>query len=95
MGGFSSRTYADIGEWLIDENRHSTTAILLGIGATWGDDPDLSANLRNLAQHYPQIPVIVMGDSEDRSHVIEILSHGARGYIPTSVSLSVAMRRCP
>lgn len=90
-GGFSSRAYADIGEWLVDENRHSTSAILLGIGGTSGDDPDLSANLRDLARECPQVPVIVTGDNEDPSHIVEILSHGVRGYIPTSVSLDVAI----
>jgi DNA-binding NarL/FixJ family response regulator len=90
-GGFSSRAYAEIGEWLVDENRRSTSAILLGIGGAGSDDPDLSADLQNLTREYPQIPVIVMGDTEDPSEVVEFLSHGARGYIPTSVSLSVAI----
>jgi DNA-binding NarL/FixJ family response regulator len=90
-GGFCSRAYAEIGDWLSDEDRHSASAILIGIGGTGSDDPGLSADLQSLTQAYPQIPVIVMGDSEDPSQVLEILSHGARGYIPTSVSLSVAI----
>lgn len=91
LGGFSSRAYAEIGDWLVDEDRHSTSAILLGIGGTGSDDPEVSADLRSLTREYPQVPVIVMGDSEDPSEVLEILSQGARGYIPTSVSLSVAI----
>jgi DNA-binding NarL/FixJ family response regulator len=90
-GSFSSRAYAEIGDWLSDENRHSASAILIGIGGTASDDPGLSADLQSLTQEYPTIPVIVMGDSEDPSRVREFLSHGARGYIPTSVSLSVAI----
>jgi DNA-binding NarL/FixJ family response regulator len=89
--GFSSRAYADISEWLTDESRHSTSAIMLGIGTTSSDDPDLSADLQDLAQEHSQIPVIVMGDNEKPSHIAEILSDGVRGYIPTSVSLSVAI----
>ncbi len=49
-GGFSSRTYAEIGDWLVDENRYSTSTILLGIGGTGSDDPDLSADLRSLTR---------------------------------------------
>ena len=90
-GGFDSRAYAEIGDWLSDEDRHCTSAILLGIGGSSGSDQDLVADLQRLTREYPQMPVIVMGDSEDPSQVLEILSHGARGYIPTSVSLSVAI----
>ncbi|MGF6227630.1 DNA-binding NarL/FixJ family response regulator [Inquilinus ginsengisoli] len=90
-GGFNSRTYAEIGEWLIDENRHSTSAILLGIGGIGSDNPDLAADLRCLAREYPQIPVLVMGDIEDPYQIIEFLSHGVRGCIPTTASLGVAI----
>ncbi|MGF6227641.1 DNA-binding NarL/FixJ family response regulator [Inquilinus ginsengisoli] len=91
QGGLSSRGYAGIGDWLADENRHETSAVLIGIGGTSSDDPELATDLRSLTGEHPQIPMIVMGDSEDPSHVLEILSYGARGYIPTSVSLSVAI----
>jgi DNA-binding NarL/FixJ family response regulator len=90
-GGYSSRAYAEIGDWLVDENRHSTSAILLGLVGAGSDDSDLSADLQNLTREYPRIPVIVMGDSKHPSEIIEILSHGARGYIPTDVSLGVAI----
>ncbi|MGL4966996.1 MAG: hypothetical protein ACRC67_37595 [Inquilinus sp.] len=32
-----------------------------------------------------------MGDIEDPLHVVKILGHGARGYIPTSVKLNVVI----
>ena len=83
--------YAEIGDWLADENRHETSAVLIGIAGTSSDDPELATDLRSLTREHPQLPVIVMGDSEDPSEVLEILFHGARGYIPTSVSLSVAI----
>ncbi len=40
---------------------------------------------------HPDIPVVMMGESEDSHYVAGILAQGARGYIPTSVSLSVAI----
>ncbi|MGL4959624.1 MAG: LuxR C-terminal-related transcriptional regulator [Inquilinus sp.] len=90
-GSFNSRAYADTGEWRIDKNRHRTSAILIVIGGVRSGDPELSADLRSLTREHPQIPVVVMGDSEVPSEVLEILFHGARGYIPTSASLSVAI----
>ena len=88
---FSHRTFARLDEWLQDEHaREATAAILLGIGSTDADDPGLAEDLRFLARDFGHIPVVVMGDVETSSHVLTILGHGARGYIPTSVSLPIA-----
>ena|GEM_PF-288482 len=89
---FRHHTFACLDEWLQAERIHEdTAAILLGIGATDAVDPSLEADLRFLAREFGHIPTIVIGDIEDPSHVLGILAHGARGYIPTSVSLSVAV----
>ncbi|MGK9170822.1 response regulator transcription factor [Inquilinus limosus] len=89
---FRNHTFARIEEWLQCERiREGTVAILLSIGATDAGDPDLAQSLQFLAREFGRIPTIVMGDIEDPSHVLTILGHGARGYIPTSVSLSVAV----
>ena len=44
-----------------------------------------------LAQRQNAVPIILVSDSEDLAHVIYALNEGARGYIPTSVSLEVAI----
>jgi len=91
--GFRSRAFACLNDWLRnDQIRGDTAAILLGIGATDADDPGLAEDLQLLAREFSHIPAIVMGDIEDPSQVLGILSHGARGYIPTSVSLAVAIQ---
>ena len=89
---FRSLSFADLGEWLQNEQvQGDTAAILLGIGPTDAGDPGLAEDLQLLAREFGHIPAIVLGDAEDPSHVLKILGHGARGYIPTSVSLSVAV----
>lgn len=89
---FRSLSFADLGEWLQNEQVHGeTAAILLGIGPTDAGDPGLAEDLQLLAREFGHIPAIVLGDVEDPSHVLKILGHGARGYIPTSVSLYVAV----
>jgi len=91
-GRFRSASFAGLGEWLRNDQVHGeTAAILLGIGPTGADDPGLAEDLQLLAREFGHIPAIVLGDAEDPSHVLTILGHGARGYIPTSVSLSVAV----
>ncbi|WP_211230296.1 LuxR C-terminal-related transcriptional regulator [Inquilinus limosus] len=89
---FRNHCFARLDEWLQDGPvREGTAAILLGIGAMDADDEGLAADLQLLAREFGHIPTIVIGDIEDPSHVLRILGHGARGYIPTSVSLSVAV----
>ena len=89
---FRSHTFACLGDWLQNEQiREETVAVLLGIGATDADDPGLAEDIQLLAREFGHIPAIVMGDVEDPFHVLKILGHGARGYIPTSVSLPVAV----
>ena len=89
---FRSHTFASLDEWLQNEQiREDTAAILLGIGPTDAGNPGLAGDLQLLAREFGHIPAIVMGDVEGASHVLKILGHGARGYIPTSVSLSVAV----
>jgi len=87
-----SHTFASLGEWLQNDLvREHTVAILLSIGATEAGDPRLAQDLEFLTSEFSHIPTVVMGDIEEPSHVLGILNHGARGYIPTSVSLSIAV----
>jgi len=89
---FRGHAYAHVDEWLQDDPiSRQTSAILLGIGATSADDLGLVKDLQFLAQEFPHIPTIVIGEIEASSHVAKILGYGARGYIPTSVSLTVAI----
>ena len=44
--------------------------------------------LRRFANH---LPIIVLADAEEPSQIVDALQRGARGYIPTSVSLAIAI----
>jgi DNA-binding NarL/FixJ family response regulator len=89
---FRNCAFTCLNEWLQAERiSESTAVILLGVGATEADDPSLAEDLQFLAREFGHIATIVMGDIEAPAHVLGILAHGARGYIPTSVSLSVAV----
>jgi len=89
---FHSQAFATIEDWLRDDpTPGQTSVILLGIGSVPAADPLLQADLDRLVRDFPRIPTIVMGDIEAPEHVVGILTCGARGYIPTSVSLAVAI----
>jgi len=89
--GLRIRAFADIGEWERSSDRSDTSVILLECGAVNSDGPSPERELRAVVGAYPEIPLVIMGESEDSRYIAEILAEGARGYIPTSVSLSVAV----
>jgi DNA-binding NarL/FixJ family response regulator len=86
-----SRAFVDIGEWELSPYRSDTSVILLEGDAFGRNRSSLEDGLKALSAAHPDVPVVVMGESEDPRHIGEILAQGARGYIPTSVSLSVAI----
>jgi DNA-binding NarL/FixJ family response regulator len=88
---FQSRAFTDIGEWEQSPDRNDTSVILLECGVVSHDGSLSEGQLRALVDAHPGIPVVMMGEREDSRHIAEILAQGGRGYIPTSVSLSVAI----
>ncbi|WP_342241106.1 response regulator transcription factor [Inquilinus sp. OTU3971] len=89
---FRGETYTRVSDWRSDAVVSCrTSAILLVIGAADADDPDLVDDLQALSQDFPQIPTVVVGEIETPAHIAKILGHGARGSIPTSVGLGVAI----
>ena len=47
--------------------------------------------LRRTAEALPNIPVVVLSDSEDFQNILSILQSGTRGYISTAMTLDVAI----
>lgn len=97
--GFRSRNanieasaFSNIDGWRNTADIHDqVSAILFNIGWRNAADPDVVDAVKSLASDFPGIPTIVIGDVEDMAHVMKILEYGARGYIPTSVGLDVAI----
>jgi len=96
-GHFRSRAFADIDEWESSSYRSDTSLILLECGTTCecggacDGGPSFDERLLGVVRAHPDIPVVVIGDEEDPRRIAEILGQGARGYIPTSVRLNVAI----
>jgi DNA-binding NarL/FixJ family response regulator len=90
-GRFRARAFADIDQWELSSDREDTALILLEWGAVSNDQRSLETEVQALISAHPDIPLVVLGEDEDPHHMAEILAQGARGYIPTSVGLSVAI----
>jgi DNA-binding NarL/FixJ family response regulator len=97
--GFRSRNpnleasaFSSIKDWQNASELHDhVSAILLNIGWRNATDPEVVEAVKSLASEFSAIPTIAIGDVEDMAHVMKILEYGARGYIPTSVGLDVAI----
>ncbi|BCP53476.1 DNA-binding response regulator [Kaistia sp. 32K] len=85
-------TFGTVAEWSRATAVHAqVSAILLSIGSQRADEPQVAMALDDLAQAFPQIPTIVLADGESAAHILQALDRGARGYIPTSVGLGIAI----
>jgi DNA-binding NarL/FixJ family response regulator len=66
-------------------------AIILAIGARKLGDPALGEDIQRLGAEFAPTPLIVLGDGDDLSQTVKAIELGARGYIPTSMSIELCM----
>lgn len=79
----------------LDELRHLTdaaepSAFLVILGARKVTDQSVRAELLHFVAEVGTVPVIVVADSDEPGEILAALESGARGYIPTSVTVRVA-----
>lgn len=83
-------SYPTIERWAEAGLDEPVSLIILSISRKLSDvssEEDISA----LSQLTNGVPVAVLSDAEDLDEIVEALDHGARGYIPSSLSLKVAI----
>lgn len=84
--------YASAADWLAAIDKVPTPAVIVLCGQDMnGSDALIDGELAVLARHGINTPVVIISDAEDMNHVVMALEQGARGYIPTSVTLDVAV----
>ena len=89
---FNVVSFSSVAKWIEAGDAVAASLILLCISGQ--NDPEVQREITLLAQGQkavPIIPVVLVSDEEDVDHIIYALNQGARGYIPTSVSLEVAI----
>ena len=65
--------------------------ILLSLGSTEITDDQVRSDIAALSRTFPDVPIIVVCDSEDSLQVGEALRQGVRGYIPTTLTARVVV----
>jgi DNA-binding NarL/FixJ family response regulator len=84
-------TFSTTRAWLQDARSASASLVLLCTGPRKPKDEDVSRDIALLTQSRDSPPVALLSDEEDPGQVIAALDKGVRGYIPTSLALSVAV----
>ncbi len=67
------------------------SVIVLVVGGKKIADPDVSEQIGQLAEEFAFSPVVVVADTDDLCQILKALECGARGYIPSSVGIDVAV----
>jgi DNA-binding NarL/FixJ family response regulator len=84
-------TFSRVESWL--EHRAAQTAALVLICVAGLNRQEEAQQLNLLLSSSESVPpVVVMGDSEAPADIIDVLNRGARGYIPSSLSLDLTIR---
>ncbi len=87
----SVMAYASIAEWMAKGSGEASAIVLLctpRAGNLRSESPVETAFLSKVGR---DIPVIIISESDDSARILHALKNGARGYIPTSLALAVAV----
>lgn len=88
---FSIEAFDSVEDWSQAQDRGSTVIVLLCATGADAADSTVSQNLDLVAEVAPQARTIVISDVESPSAMIAALKHGAKGYVPMSLDLEVAI----
>ncbi|WEX91232.1 response regulator transcription factor [Sinorhizobium garamanticum] len=81
-----------IEEWRQQQHQHPPlSSILLNVGGRKIVDPAVAEEIRRLSSEFEPMPVIVLADTDDLAQIMKALEYGAKGYIPSSVSIDVCI----
>ncbi len=85
---FKVVSFPSVEEWIEAADDVGGSLIVWSSG---GEDGREQSGLQLLAQRHNGIPTILLSDAEEPEQIISALKSGVRGYIPTNVSLEVAI----
>jgi DNA-binding NarL/FixJ family response regulator len=86
-------TFSNFESWRDAFNDIHPSMIVIGISGAPGDhrDEHFQETIRQFTQAGKGPPVVVLSDTSEFDHIAASLKAGARGFVPTDSSLSVAV----
>ena|SRR6185312_13415701 len=84
--------YSSMEEWHEQADRHPPlAAVLLHVGSDKITDPHMEERIKSLIKASGSAPLVILADRDDAVQIRNALGCGARGYIPSSVSVEVCV----
>lgn len=83
-------SYGSVADWTASAANYPPAVVLMSVPAPnrLRGDGSMEASLSKLSA---EVPVIIISESDDPARILDALKGGARGYIPTSLALAVAV----
>ena len=88
-GNCVTATFSSVAEWLKVADLHSALSVIV-LCSRDNATTEIQRELSLLSRAKIGVPVVLISEAEDMEHVLVALDHGARGYLPSSVTLEVA-----
>ena len=82
--------FASVDAWMSAEVEGEPSLVLFST-ASLQHDMETQRQMALVVEACPAMPMVVMSDGDDADHIVEALDKGMRGYIPTGVTLDVAV----
>jgi DNA-binding NarL/FixJ family response regulator len=90
--GYHVFAFATLADWTkVHDDFPAPSVILLYVETRQKKALDDSDDVEGLARAAVNAPLIIVSDVEDGSRIMRAIESGARGYIPTSMTLGVAV----
>ena len=84
--------FGSMDDWLVEKDLHPPISVVLfNIGGRRATEVGVAKEILDLVAQFKPVPVVVLADTEDLSHILKVLELGARGYIPSSVGIAVCV----
>jgi DNA-binding NarL/FixJ family response regulator len=83
-------TSSSVTEWLELAPNHSAPSVVVLCSCN-NATTDIQQELDLLSRAAISAPVVLLSEAQDMEHALVAFDHGARGYIPSSVTLDVAV----
>jgi DNA-binding NarL/FixJ family response regulator len=83
--------FATVTDWLKNTRSSGRSDLLVLLSVNYQSETDISSDISRLEEANPTCRIVLLSDNESLDHILEALSRGVHGYIPTSMSLRVAV----
>jgi DNA-binding NarL/FixJ family response regulator len=90
VSGHAVLSFPDIDSWIAVRDGIPASLLMLCIAGK-PNAPETHGEISRLSQRSNSLPMILLSDEENPDQIADAIGRGARGYIPTSVSLDVVV----